>query len=555
MAQADVRTLMKRRDQAWQIKQEWRDLHADAYEYALPQRNLFKTGQDTSSQHPAGSHRAVPGGQKKVDRVFDSTAVTSTINFANRIQSDLMPPFQRWASLQAGPMVPEDVKDEVNARLEQVTKTMFAVIHASNFDTAINETLLDLAIGTGGMLILEGPTPDQPVMYIPVPLAKLMLEEGPWGTVSAIFRDMTEKVRNVEQQWPDADPLSDQKQKEFENNPDAEVQLIEATYYDQDEDIWRYEVIERNRTEAKTDEGKRLVSRTYDVSPWVTPRWIKVAGEVYGRGPVIQALPDIKTLNKMVELVLKNASLHISGVYTGVSDGVLNPNTVRITPGAVIPVASNGGTRGPSLMPLERTGSFDLANVQWEQLVMRIKEILLDNRLPPQSGPVRSATEIVERVKELVQMLGAPFGRMMTELIRPLLQRTLEILRKKQLVQKVKVDGLAVQVQVMSQLAQAQNMNDVETVVRWLSLLSSFGQEQMVLSAKVEDAGPWIGEKLGVPSKLIRSEDERKQMQQMFGRMQGAAASGAAPAGTTAPASSGNVAQPPLQTIGAANAA
>ncbi len=36
---------------------------------------------------------------------------------------------------------------------------------------------------------------------------------------------------------------------------------------------------------------------------------MKVAGEVYGRGPLIAAMPDVKTLNKTVELVLKNAAL------------------------------------------------------------------------------------------------------------------------------------------------------------------------------------------------------------------------------------------------------
>ena len=47
--------------------------------------------------------------------------------------------------------------------------------------------------------------------------------------------------------------------------------------------------------------------------------------EIYGRGPCLYALPDIKTLNKVIELNLKNASLSIGGVFTAVDDGVLNP--------------------------------------------------------------------------------------------------------------------------------------------------------------------------------------------------------------------------------------
>ena len=65
-----------------------------------------------------------------------------------------------------------------------------------------------------------------------------------------------------------------------------------------------------------------------------------------GRGPCLYALPDIKTLNKVTELTLKNASISIGGVFTAVDDGVLNPQTISITPGAVIGVSSNGGARG-----------------------------------------------------------------------------------------------------------------------------------------------------------------------------------------------------------------
>ena len=49
---------------------------------------------------------------------------------------------------------------------------------------------------------------------------------------------------------------------------------------------------------------------------------------------------------KVKELVLKNASLAVSGVYPAAADGVLNPQTIQITPGAIIPVARNGGAQG-----------------------------------------------------------------------------------------------------------------------------------------------------------------------------------------------------------------
>lgn len=49
----------------------------------------------------------------------------------------------------------------------------------------------------------------------------------------------------------------------------------------------------------------RLVHRQLKSFPWVISRYMKASNERYGRGPVLYALPDIKTLNKVVELTLK----------------------------------------------------------------------------------------------------------------------------------------------------------------------------------------------------------------------------------------------------------
>lgn len=511
MARIKTAILLKRAERAKQLKAPWLDMLSEAYEYALPQRNLYFAG--------AENDPAAGAGQKKSSRVFDSTALNSAISFANRIQSDMMPPFQRWMKLEAGPLAPKAQRAKINRLLELVTDQFFAVLQASNFDTSNNEVLLDLSVGTGCMLALEG-EPSRPVMFMAVPAPQVYLDEGAWGTVGGVYRFHSLEARNIDTQWSDA--KMSEELKKIATDPDKgdeRIPLVEVTYFDKVENKWRYEVIWPKRSQV-------VVERTYHENPWITPRWIKVAGEPYGRGPVIQALPDIKTINKLVELILKNAALHVSGIYTGVDDGVLNPNTVKMRPGVVIPVASNGGTRGPSLQSLERTGSFDVAMLQHEKLQMSIRQMLLDNRLPAESGAVRSATEIIERIKELARDIGSPFSRLMQEYIVPVVQRTLNIMARRGLIPDVKIDGLVVQVRVVSPLAQEQNINDVATVVRWLTILSSLGPEIVHLAAKTEDVGDWMGDKLGVPSALRRTADERTALQKQIGTMMGARAAG-----------------------------
>ena len=72
-------------------------------------------------------------------------------------------------------------------------------------------------------------------------------------------------------------------------------------------------------------------------NPFICFRWSKCAGEVYGRGPLFNALSSIKTTNLTVEMILENAQMAISGIYQMEDDGVINPDTINLVPGTIIP--------------------------------------------------------------------------------------------------------------------------------------------------------------------------------------------------------------------------
>jgi hypothetical protein len=238
---------------------------------------------------------------------------------------------------------------------------------------------------------------------------------------------------------------------------------------------------------------------------------MKVAGEIYGRGPLITALPDIKTLNKTKELVLKNASLAIAGVYTAADDGVLNPNTVKITPGAIIPVARNGGPQGASLQALPRSGDFNVSQLIINDLVQNIKRILLDESLPPDNMSARSATEVVERMKELSQNLGSAFGRLINETMIPLVSKILEVMDERGLIDMpLRVNGLEVKVVPVAPLAMAQNMEEINTIIQYLQMMQdpAMGTDGQ-LAVKTDMLVDYIGDKLGVPASVRNTAAER----------------------------------------------
>ena len=101
--------LLKRHDIAMRKKDDFRDLYDEAYEFALPQRNLYD-----------GYWEGKVGGSKKMARVFDSTAINSTQRFANRLQSGIFPPQRSWCRLE--PPNSSSVNNDLNQGLILVSK-------------------------------------------------------------------------------------------------------------------------------------------------------------------------------------------------------------------------------------------------------------------------------------------------------------------------------------------------------------------------------------------------------------------------------------------------
>jgi hypothetical protein len=483
-----VEEIVRRAELAQRRKDLFEDLYRDAYEFALPQRQLYGYWEGNSQ------------GNKKMTRVFDSTAITSTQRFANRLQSGIFPPQRKWCRLEPGVDIPADRTAQAQAVLDAYNEKMFSVLKQSNFDIAIGEFLLDLAVGTAAMLVQPGDDV-QTINFIPVPMFLIAYEEGANGQVDKIFRRMRMKGEAITQQWRDAEMPVDVAQR-IEQKPTDEVELLEATLYDPERGDWCYHVLDKTTKQE-------LVYRRTDTNPWVIARYMKVAGEIYGRGPLLTALPDIKTLNKTLELLLKNASLAVAGVYTAADDGVLNPQTVKLLPGAIIAVARNGGPQGESLKPLPRSGDFNVSQIVINDLRQNIKRVLLDESLPPDNMSARSATEVVERMKELAQNLGSAFGRLINETMVPLVGRILGVMDEKGMIDlPLRVNGLEVKVSPVAPLAMAQNMEEVNAIMQFMQITATMGNEGQ-LAVKAGDAIDFIGDKLGVPASVRTTAAER----------------------------------------------
>lgn len=509
MGVQSVEILLMKHKAAMTDKERWRHLYRDAYRYSQPARDLVDNPQQ---------------GQRRFDVVFDSTAVKSAAKAANRLQDLLFPTGKHIVEPQPGPLFnqqDEAVRQRVAEQLQEANERWHASLWRSNFQSVINEGLQDMLIGTLSMLFNEGPSWD-PFTFTAVPQFMIGFTEGPWGTIGEVSREVKLHPKVAKQQWASAD-IDLRNVPEPSEGDAGKRTYVEITYPDEETMRtapnqtaaapvkWYYVVIDETEKRKIFDDVEIPAA-----SPWIVGRWAKSAEEIRGRGPILQALPDIRTANKAVELILKNASLAVTGIWTVIDDGTFNPNTARFQAGSFIPVASNGGSAGPSIAPLQFPGNFDIGQLVLADLREQIKEALFDNNLPPVAGPPRTATEFVERLRNLTVDIGPAAGRVQKEIIEPLYLRGLHILRSKNLInipQELQLDSQTITLNVVNPLSRRQSLDNIERVVQGMEIGASLaGPEFLQLAIKTEDIIPWIWDQLGAPADLKRNTAERQRV-------------------------------------------
>lgn len=485
----DMNQLLKRFKVAQNNWELWRSIHQESMDFAAPERSTF--------------YWYSPG-QRKNRHIFDSTAVLGLEKYANKMQTSLVPPWKDWMELTPGSEVEEEEAKEIKKDLEDATKTFFKNLNHSNFSTEITPSFSDHGIGTGGIMIEEGDfEKGQFFNFSNVPLAEMYPEAG----LKTVWRKQKLEIRQLADNWPKADLTSTLKSK-LKDAPQTEVSIINAMVHKPDDNTYHHLIIYEQ-------EKALLLAQTFNTMRLIVFRSHVTPGEIFGRGPIMQVLADIRTLNKVKQFILENAAIQMAGIYTGIDDGIFNPHTTRIAPGSIIPVSQNG-TQNPSLQALPRAGDIGLGAMVLEDLQNTIRKALYIEPLGDISDPVRTATEIMIRNQEQLKESGANISRLKTELIEPLVAAGIDILQSAGQIAPIKVDGRMISLKQTSPMAKAEDLEDFQNSQVWFDRIVQMGQllgpEIIMGTVKIEELANYWGEKLGIPSDLIRDKAERKQL-------------------------------------------
>ena len=487
---AVAKKYLGRYEKAKSYRDNFVPLFEECIEYAMPQRESFY---------------AEAAGQRRDDKIFDETAVVGTQEFASRLQSGIVPNYARWADFVAGSEVPPEERDRVNNELDEVTEYVFEILQNSNFSQEVHESFMDLAVGTGVLCVEEGDA-ITPVVFSAIPLPQVVIDTGPDGKVDHIYRERKEvRFNQLEILYPKGTFGPKIKERMKTDDTTTILEVVCRDYSKKNEDAsLHYAICMETESVVYKNELVGIGS-----NPLIAFRWGKASGEKYGRGPLINALSSIKTCNLTVQMILENAQMSISGIYQMEDDGVINPDTIQLVPGTIIPKAM--GSAG--LQPIQAAGRFDVAQLVLNDMRMNIKEALYNQMLGDPNKTPATATEVAERMADLSRKMGAAFGRLQAELVQPVLQRVVYILKKRGLIELPAINGREVKIRSVSPLAQAQANEDIASIARFLEMVGGvFGPEMLQLLIDGEQTAVTLAKKFGVPDSLIRDEEQRRQI-------------------------------------------
>ena len=459
-------------------------------------------------------------GEKRAEILFDSTAITSSNLLAASLQGTLTSSSLQWFHIRT--RTPELNRErDVQLFLEDSAKRMYDAFNDSNFNTEVHEMYLDLVtIGTGALFVEEGLEGYEKsgLHFKALHIAEFYIQENTKGFIDTLYRKYKLTARQAVQEFGEEN-VGEKILQANKEKPDKNFNFIHAVEPTAD--------YEKQMGKANTrlpfhschvcEEDKMIVrGGGYNEFPYLVVRWSKATGEVYGRSPSYNALPDIKTLNKAVELGLKAWSKAIDPPLLVQDDGVIG--RVRMTPGGITVIRNDSAVK-----PFIGGANMQLNDFKENQLRTAIRQAYYSDQLQLQQGPQMTATEVQVRYELMQRLLGPTLGRFQSEFLNPLIERVFGLMVRANALQELPeiLDGQTIDIEFVGPLARSQRMEEAVAVERLYQLAMQVTQlDPNIMDVIDHDKAIRMrAELLGVPKSILRGIEEVNQMREAKAQM------------------------------------
>jgi len=491
-------------------RSNWESHWQEVADYMLPRKA------EITKQRAAGDKRNIS--------IFDATPIHALELLAASLHGMLTSSANRWFSLRFKETELND-SDEAKEWLEDATQRMYDAIAKSNFQQEIFECYHDLiAFGTACLMIEED---DEDVLNFSARhIKEIYIQENKKGYVDTIYRKFKMPAQAVLDKFG-MENVSKEVLNSAKKNPFDELTIIHVVRprleFDPKKKDKKNMPFQSIYYEEST--GHIIMIGGFKENPYVIPRYLKASTEIYGRSPGMNALPDVKVLNKMVENSLKAAAKQIDPPLLIPDDGMLAP--IRMSPGSINYYRAGSRDR---IEPLNINANTSITLNSENQRREAILKMFHVDQLVITENRNMTATEVLQRQEEKMRILGPVLGRLQSELLSPMIIRIFNIMLRNNLFQMAPaiLRSQELNIEYVSPIALAQKSSELQSIMRGLELFGSMAQAMPVMDY-IDENGliKQLINILGLPAKMIKSDaevqqirEERAQQQQMQMEMQ-----------------------------------
>ena len=453
-----------------------------------------------------------------VDSIFDGTAPDALEDLASGLQSFLTNPTSRWFELSLEILDPnEPLEEETRKWLDHAADVAFSVYSDDEtcFNQSIHEVFLDSGGFGNGYVLQEWDDTTKRIFFVSQSASACYVEENYRGFIDTVYNKKEMTFRQLKAKFPDA-PFNENVLQKIEKNPEEVTEVIHVV---KPRDGYMERELEKSDEKAfescwvHKDSCTLLKESGYDQFPWHVSRWVKLAGEVYGRSPATKCLPDIRMLNQMQKTIIRAAEKIVDPPIIVENDSVLLP--LRTSPGSLI--YKEPGSENP--MPLEVGQNIPLTLEMVSEIRDHVRSCFYSDWLKMDKAKMEmTATEVMDRREEKLRFIAPVLGRQQSEFLGPMVKRTLNLLLKHNRLPEVpeQVKKNSLKVGYISSAAKAQLGSRANDIVRYIQDLVPMAQIDPTVfdSVKLDQVATELGIARSVPRSIIRAGEELDQYRQ-----------------------------------------
>ncbi|MEQ9609041.1 MAG: portal protein [Kiloniellaceae bacterium] len=528
----EIEDLLSRHKRLKDQRRVWESHWQELAEVMLPRRADFTT------QKAAG--------ERRTEHLFDGTPMLARRGLAAAIDGLLKPKSARWFHVKTlDDRLDED--EAVKRWLEIAEERLYRAIYSrrARFIQRSGEVDEDLVtFGTGVLFIGEGRELNR-LLFRSYHLKDVVLAENADGEIDSLYITLRLTARQAAQRFGEAALGKDTREALKAGEADKEFIFLQAVTPREDRDRRRRD--NRNLPYASLTvdvQSQHLVSESgYHEFPFAVPRWDTSSGEVYGRSPGMIALPDANTLQQMGKTLLVAGHKAVDPPLLVGDDSVLG--TPKTFPGGITTFdmqAARDLGRIPIEplhtgfnLPLGREMQKDARDQIWAAFFRNVLQLPVD-------APRMTATEVLERKEEFIRTIGPVFGRLESDYIGQVVERSFNILLRAGAFPEPPdiLRGQEVVFDYASPVEQARRQIEAAGAARSVELLAPFVQaDPSILDNFDGDAiARDTPEIFGMPQRWLRPKEAvdgrregRQQAAQAGALLQGAAGAGGGDAG------------------------